>query len=202
MATIKFIVLIAACISVNAHMPFDFIDDVPIDRNTIFGEERLQGEIFEDVDAYESRNTGESAIYRLPTTTRPEHYDIFWQFDMNPNVLSVSSAQVVIHLYATQANVNEIVIHAEELNIATVTLRLGTTEIDTTYRLENETQFMYIWPTNTVLQYNAVGNPILYTLTIQFSFPLRNDMYGIYRSWYRNTVPSTPTEAEEANSVM
>lgn len=178
MAALKLLVLALACYCASS-LP----QDQPKQKTTIFGDEQLQGEIFENLkDMVAFDDTVDPALYRLPTTTKPIHYNILWAVDFT--YFSMSGT-VEIQLEATQAGVSEIVIQSEELTIGTVTLLQGTTNIPVTYELEPDFQFMRIRPTTGNLNYNA-QTPVVYSLTITFGAPLRNDMYGIYRSWFRN----------------
>lgn len=184
MGTLYVLVLAVACLSVQAFPE----NPVPY-KNTIFGEERIEGGAFEHIDDFKDLAvTGRSTNnpYRLPTTTKPSHYKVLWRLDMN--TLSLSGL-VQIELQATQSNVNEIVIHVNELDLQSVELFLGQTENQPvpieTYTLVPEYHFLKVKILNGVLQYNA-NTPVIYTLKIAFSAPLRTDMYGIYRSWYRN----------------
>ncbi|XP_014370443.2 membrane alanyl aminopeptidase-like [Papilio machaon] len=182
MATLKLLVLLASCLVAHA-IP----QSPPISRSTIFGDERLKGEIFENVDAYSNevalgeRNVNAIA-YRLPNTTKPESYVVLWVVDTT-NLLFEGT--VDISLVANQANVNEIVIHAHDLNITSLVLRLNNVIQPTIYSFEPEYHFLRIRLSSNAMQYNPT-NPVRYTLSIAFRAPLRDDMYGIYRSWFRN----------------
>ncbi|KOB73138.1 Aminopeptidase N3 [Operophtera brumata] len=184
MATMKLVVLAAVCICAHA---FPQEPTGPVTRNTIFADERFEGEIFENLEAMEqfelSRNTDASSFYRLPNTTRPTHYDITWQIAFPARQMSGATS---ITLSATRADVNEIVLHADQMTIGTVTLLQGTQIIQTLAPiLEEEAQFLRVPLASGSLAYDDT-NPIYYTLTINFNAPLRTDMYGIYESWYRN----------------
>lgn len=157
----------------------------PSPRNTIFIDEQLEGQIFEvrPSEAITDLATRNTSNYRLPTTTRPVHYDVIWVIDMD---LMTFSGSVEITLVATQANVEEIVLHSKELEISSVTLREAniTVGTPTNYELNPELQFLTVRPTSP-LQYDA-NTTIEYILTINFGAELRRDMSGIYRSWYKN----------------
>lgn len=184
--TIKLIVLSVAILGSQASFP-----DAPTGpptRNTITAEEKFEGGIFENIDAeVETRNLAPEA-YRLPTTTRPSHYDVFWAIDI---ARLTYSGTVDIQLYATQAGVSDIVIHSDHTEPYSVVLRQGTTVIATTHRADPEPQFLIVSVTNGNLTYNA-ANPVIYTLSISFGAELRDDMYGIYKSWFRNAATDTP----------
>ncbi|KAI8424594.1 hypothetical protein MSG28_003037 [Choristoneura fumiferana] len=190
MAALKLLVLALACYCASS-----FPQDQPKQRNTIFGDEKLQGEIFENLkDMVAFDDTVDPALYRLPTTTKPIHYNILWGVDFTSTPQAFSGT-VEIQLQATQAGVSEIVIQSEELTIGTVSLLQGTTNIPVTYELEPDFQFMRINLTTGTLNYNA-QTPVVYSLTISFAAPLRNDMYGIYRSWFRNQHNDTISQFE------
>ncbi|KAM3967179.1 membrane alanyl aminopeptidase-like [Aphomia sociella] len=182
MATMRLLIFAAvlACVFALPQQP-------PTARNTIFGDEKLEGQIFENLqyqtDEIETRNVAASA-YRLPTTTKPEEYDIFW--NINPNTLQFSG-EVTIYLYATQPNVREIVIHSQDLTINSVSLQHNGEDISQTYYLDPAFDFLYVQLSNDTLEFNTTNR--IYELTIQFAAPLRNDMYGLYYSWFRNENP-------------
>lgn len=188
MATMKLIVLAAACVCAFASMPFED-PKVPPTRNTIFADEKFEGGVFENLDAIEalSRNTDASARFRLPNTTRPDHYDVLWQIIITD--LSMTGT-VTTRIRATQPDVDEIVLHAAEMQITSLSLAQGTTAVPVTFVMEAETHFLKVRPVTGTLQYNP-NTPVYYTLYIEFNAPLRTDMYGIYQSWYRNNPTNT-----------
>ncbi|XP_063824393.1 membrane alanyl aminopeptidase-like [Ostrinia nubilalis] len=182
MATITFILLAAVCIAAQAFPQ----NPLPY-KNTIFGDEKLKGEPFENIDDFSiltqlSRSDGNSP-YRLPTTTKPTHYNLLWMIEIPENVFS---GEVQILLHATQVDVNEVVIHAQDLNIESVTLRLGNSEVPVTFSLEPEYDFLRVHLTDTTLAYSMTTN-VIYSLSIAFNAPLRNDMAGLYQHWFRNS---------------
>lgn len=180
MATIKLIVLLAGCLAVSG-IP----QTPPRPTSTIFGDERLSGEIFENIDAFSSDvslSRSDANAYRLPTTTKPTHYNVLWTIDISRLVFTGS---VEINFVATQANLNEIVIHSNELEITSLSVRQGTTTLPSSYTLEPQYHFLRVRLNNAALQYSPT-NPIIYTMVIEFGAPLRTDMTGIYRSWFRN----------------
>lgn len=162
-------------------------------RNTIFAEERFQGEIFEKVDAFTNVQLYNEGVnpYRLPNTTKPIHYKIFWNINLTSHIHTYSG-KVEIELEATQPGVNEIVIHSDYTELSNVTLTQGSTSINITYGLDSDYQFLRIRP-NIDLEYNA-DSKIIYTLSIDFSAQLRNDMYGIYESWFRTDTKNITSE--------
>ncbi|XP_050343237.1 membrane alanyl aminopeptidase-like [Nymphalis io] len=182
MATLGLFVLVAACFCANAlHNP-------PVTRNTIFLDEKLEGQIFENIDDYDKISKNAVQLnYRLPTTTRPVHYNVLWGIDITRFILN---GTVEIQLVANQANVNEIVIHSHDQTLSSIQLRLGTTVIPQTHVVDAELHFLRVRLTSGTLNYNA-QTPVVYTLFIEFNSDLRNDMYGIYRSWFRNTPTQT-----------
>lgn len=161
----------------------------PTARTTIFGDEKLEGQVFENLQ-YKSedvtpQNTAANA-YRLPTTTRPLRYDLHWDI----NIANISfTGEVDIYLYATQAGVNEIVIHSQDLQIDSVNLYRydnEITEINKSYYLQPAYDFLRVQLVgDNTLEYDANINR-LYRLSIKFGAPLRDDMYGLYQSWFRN----------------
>ncbi|KAL4706783.1 hypothetical protein ACJJTC_018164 [Scirpophaga incertulas] len=178
MATIG-LVFLAVCATVHA-----FPEEPTPYRNTIFNDEKLEGQIFEDVNLFTIRqpSTRRDSIYRLPTKTRPIHYDITWKINMNTHEFS---GTVDIDLHATEPMVNEIIIHSHELKIDSVVLKLGDTLINQTHSLVAAYDFLQIRLVTGTLNYNAT-NRVMYRLSIAFNASLRDDMSGIYRSWYNN----------------
>ncbi|XP_045518566.1 membrane alanyl aminopeptidase-like [Pieris brassicae] len=158
----------------------------PSSRNTIFIDEQLEGQIFEvtseEITDLATINTSQ---YRLPTTTRPTHYEVLWIVDIDQLTYS---GTVEITLVATQANVQEIVLHSKDLDISSVTLLQGETVLVqnlTSIEFVKELELLKV-RTGAALEYNAT-NPVIYTLKLSFEAELRKDMAGIYRSWYRNS---------------
>ncbi|XP_063619701.1 membrane alanyl aminopeptidase-like [Cydia splendana] len=178
MAAMKLLVLAVAC-----YCAYAIPQKQSKLKTTIFGDEKLEGEIFEKYDvavAYDE----EAALYRLPTTTKPTHYNILWAMDFTTDPQTFAGT-VEILLYATQTEVNQIVLQSADLTIGTVTLVQDTTSVPVTYVEEPEYEFLRINLVTGTLAYDAT-NPVIYTLTITFEAPMRDDMYGIYRSWFRN----------------
>lgn len=153
-----------------------------VTRNTIFAEERFQGEIFENVEAFTNIQLYNEDVnpYRLPNTTKPIHYNVFWQ--INP-VQRTYSGRVEIQLAATELGVNEIVIHSDHTDLSNVQLTRQGIAQQITYRLDAQYQFLRIRP-NIDLEYDA-DDSIVYTLSMNFEAAMRTDMYGIYESWFR-----------------
>ncbi|KAH9643224.1 hypothetical protein HF086_012886 [Spodoptera exigua] len=164
----------------------------PSKRNTIFADERFEGEVFENVDAFDNielTNVGASP-YRLPTTTAPVKYDLSWTISFTPQ--RTYSGTVTITLEAKQPNVNQIVIHSDHTVNSNVQLRFGQNIIPTDVSIQKEYQFFIVTLRDGVLSYNET-HPIQYTLSIDFTGTFRTDMYGIYESWFRNT-PQEPVQ--------
>ncbi|KAI5638675.1 peptidase family m1 domain-containing protein [Phthorimaea operculella] len=183
MAALKLWVLSAVVLCVPAFPQASIRRNI---KNTIFGDERLEGEAFEDLDAFsdiEMFTDWTTNPYRLPNTTVPIHYNVFWTVDLDPLRLFYEG-KVEIQLRATQPNVNEIVLHSDHHELRSITLTQNNVSIPVTNVTEPQYHFLRIRP-NTDLLYNA-NNPVVYVLTIEFGAPMRTDMYGIYQSWYRN----------------
>ncbi|XP_048007612.1 membrane alanyl aminopeptidase-like [Leguminivora glycinivorella] len=185
LVAMKLLIFAVACYCANG-----FPQEPPKPKTTIFGDEQLQGEIFENLQL-QRENFGAvafdeeaAAAYRLPTTTKPSHYNLLWIMDFTSTPQSFSGT-VNIQLEATQAGVNQIVIHSDALTIGSVTLVQGTTSIPVTSEEEPAFNFLKINLSTGTLAYNAT-NTVVYTLTINFSAPMREDMTGIYKSWFRN----------------
>lgn len=184
MATLIFIILAATYLEAYA-----WPQELSPYRNTIFGDETIEGGPFENIDDFNhinrlSRSVGTVSPYRLPKTTKPEHYNIFWTVEIPRNVFS---GEVEIQLFATQPDVNEIVIHAYDLNITSLELRRESTILPATFVLEPEYQFLRVRLTDGSLSYSGTNaEKIIYTLAIAFDAPLRTDMTGLYQNWFKN----------------
>lgn len=177
MASSELFVLALVCLTASG------LPNPPVTRNTIFMDEKLEGEIFEHVDDFNNIEYNLSPeSYRLPTTTRPLHYNLLWGIDIASFAFA---GRVDIQLQPTQANVNEIVIHSHDIMHGQITLRRNDNNqiLSHTTSVDEERQFLTISLTSGFLEFNS---SIIYTLSITFEAPLRNDMYGIYRSWYKN----------------
>lgn len=127
--------------------------------------------------------------YRLPTTTLPRHYEV----SLTPYFENVTAGitpfsfdgSVVIYLSPTQANVNEIVMHCQDLVISSFSLSTIVNGIETNVETngvlptcEMPYAFMRITPT-------AVLNLTQeYIVRMSFTGNLQTDMRGFYRSWY------------------
>ncbi|GBP46443.1 Membrane alanyl aminopeptidase [Eumeta japonica] len=180
MATIIFVALSALLICVGA-TPTTLSS--PVSMNTIFLDETLPGETFHNMNALQEATRADSRqeSYRLPTTTRPVRYDLTVKIDV-PNFRI--DGVVEITLRATQANVNTIVIHSNQLNIRNMALRLATANVPVTFEEDEVHHFLIITLTTGTLQFSATS-PVDYVLRIEYDAEMRDDMYGIYRSWYR-----------------
>lgn len=182
MVTLILVTLLISCFYAHA------LPSPPLTWNTIFLDERLEGEIFEDIDAFNDLSNDDIQKYRLPTTTRPVSYTVLWVVDTNSQTFS---GNVAINLVATQANVSDIVIHAHDMTIESVVLQRGDVAIPQNYTLESDLHFLRTKLASGFLQFDGT-NPILYTLKIAFNGNLRDDMSGMYKTWFRNN-PSDET---------
>lgn len=166
---------------------------VSITRNTIFADEKFQGEVFENVDAFADIELYNEGInpYRLPTTTKPIHYDVFWDIDPNGRRYS---GRVTIELVATQPGVSEITIHSNHTTLSNINLvkKEDGEPIAFTWRSDAPYDLLVIRPVRD-LEYNAITS-IVYILSISFEARMRTDMYGIYDSWFRTNTsdPDSP----------
>jgi hypothetical protein len=180
------IFLLAGCLA-HAYQP----TPLPY-RNTVFGDEQLEGGPFEFINALNgiSVNRNVDNPYRLPTTTRPKHYNV--HLSLNMTALTFSG-EVDIQLYATQANVNEIVIHAHDMTITSLNLQQGNRTIFHTHTRQPEYHFLRVRLTSESLAYNSLlEDQQLYNLKITFESIIRRDMTGLYRNWFKNN----PNETE------
>lgn len=125
--------------------------------------------------------------YRLPTTTRPRHYEVSLTpyFDIVPvNTRAFSfNGEVTIYISPTVANVNEIVMHCNDLTIHSLSVLDGNSEIAVpgqTPTCEMPYSFLRI-RTSTNLQLNRE-----YVVKMTFTGNLQTNMRGFYRSWYND----------------
>ncbi|KAL4706772.1 hypothetical protein ACJJTC_018153 [Scirpophaga incertulas] len=129
-------------------------------------------------------STVDDSPYRLPNTTRPVHYNLWWKLNLDPPIQTLNGT-VNIDLQATKPNVDKIVIHSYNLTIDSLKLTLDKKVVEQAYTFDLDHQFLIINLKNGSLKYNA-KRPINYTLSIAFNAPMRTDMTGIYRSWFLN----------------
>ncbi|KAL0882637.1 hypothetical protein ABMA27_001072 [Loxostege sticticalis] len=131
------------------------------------------------------------ASFRLPTTTRPRHYELSLTpyFETVPaNVKPFSfDGTVAIYTSPTVSNVNEIVLHCNDLTIKTLTVEFTQNnevkQIAATqsFACEEPRSFLRI-PTTEPLQLNQE-----YIIRSTFSGNLQDNMRGFYRSWYKDS---------------
>lgn len=182
MAMLPLFVLALACLCVALPHP-----KPPALRNTIFAEEKLEGEVFYKIDN-EIEASNDVLSYRLPTTTKPKHYDIDIWTDFKSNderSERMFGGEVHIQLTATQENVDQIVLHADDLTIENITLTINDDDVPISWEIDNpQNHFLRITLESGTLKYDE-NEDIIYTLHITFDAPMRTDMYGIYESWYR-----------------
>ncbi|CAG5041325.1 unnamed protein product, partial [Parnassius apollo] len=127
--------------------------------------------------------------YRLPTTTRPRHYEVTLTpyFDIVPiNTTAFTfDGEVTINISPTEANVTEIVMHCNDLTINSVSvLSQSSLEVNTpnqTLECISPYSFLRI-STTTPLQ---LGEEYIVKMT--FRGNLQTNMRGFYRSWYNDT---------------
>ncbi|XP_013142035.1 PREDICTED: membrane alanyl aminopeptidase-like [Papilio polytes] len=126
--------------------------------------------------------------YRLPTTTRPRHYEVSLTpyFDIVPiNTRPFTfDGEVTIYISPTVANVNEIVMHCNDITINSLSVLHNNVEIATpgqTPTCEMPFSFLRI-RTNTPLQ---LGQE--YVVQLTFNGNLQTNMRGFYRSFYHDS---------------
>lgn len=127
--------------------------------------------------------------YRLPTTTVPRHYEVsltpyFQDVPANVNQFTFDGS-VAIYLSPTQINVNQIVMHCDDLTIATVTVEYEVNNViqqiatpGQTFACEMPYAFLRI-NTNEPLVLNQE-----YIVRMTFRGNIQPGMRGFYRSWY------------------
>lgn len=175
------LLLLLACTAV-----FTLTPELKRPKNTIFGDEKLEGQIFESISSQEVFNNvatrDDDNPYRLPKTTKPNRYTVLWATDFTNFAIA---GTVTIELEATEENVSEIYIQSEDLFINLVSLVQGNTNIPVNMIEQPEYNFLRFQLLTGTLAYSAT-TPVVYTLTISFEGNMRTDMYGIYRSWYKH----------------
>lgn len=125
--------------------------------------------------------------YRLPTTTRPRHYEVsitpYFDVVPTPNILPFTfDGEVTVYVSPTQENVGEIVMHSNHLTIQTVTVQLnGNSVAIQGFEHDEPYNFLRI----NVTQNLQVGQE--YVVRIGFRGLINNNMRGFYRSWYRDS---------------
>nr|QUJ23886.1 aminopeptidase N [Telchin licus licus] len=174
MAALKLAVLAAACLCTRV-----FSQEIPSLRSSIFGDELIMENV---VTSEITALNDDYRNYRLPTTTKPKHYTVLWGIDFDTFVFG---GTVEIDLVATQENVNKIVIHSNDLVISNLQLKRDTSDITVNGTLVPDLHFYEVELESGFLDYDPEDSPV-YTLILNFEAPMRTDMYGIYRSWFRN----------------
>ncbi|XP_049870020.1 membrane alanyl aminopeptidase-like [Pectinophora gossypiella] len=164
----------------------------PPTRNTIFVDEQLPDGPFEQMNKLADVAVFNDAgnPYRLPTDTVPSHYNILWAVHITNFTYT---GEVEIFLRATRPEVHEIVIHSSHTELRSISLTKEDEVIPITSFLDTEYEFLRIRP-NTNLEYNSslsLSDQTEYKLTINFEGAMRDDMYGIYRSWFKNPPDNT-----------
>ncbi|CAK1599082.1 unnamed protein product [Parnassius mnemosyne] len=126
--------------------------------------------------------------YRLPTTTRPRHYEVTLTpyFDNVPvnRTAFTFDGEVTVHISPTEANVTEIVMHCNDLTIDSLSVRSeSNVEINTPdQNLECSSPYSFLRiRTITPLQ---LGQEYIVKMT--FRGNLQTNMRGFYRSWYND----------------
>lgn len=128
--------------------------------------------------------------YRLPTTTRPSHYAV----TLTPYIETIPAGvtaelftfdgEVEITIQATETNVNEIVMHCNDLIIYDLTVHAATdlnvnlAVTGQTYECEMPWSFLRIPLTTTM------NTDLQYVVRSSFRGNLQTNMRGFYKSWY------------------
>lgn len=128
------------------------------------------------------------SAYRLPTTTKPEHYDLsltpYFEDDVRPFTFD---GTVDIHINALEDDVKQIVMHCKDIEIKSILIfqlvnddeeLVDLLVTDDVAQCEDAYSFLRI---NTV---NSLQLGTKYIVRIAFSGNLQKDMTGFYRSWY------------------
>nr|AHA90590.1 aminopeptidase N [Achaea janata] len=128
--------------------------------------------------------------YRLPTTTRPSHYAV----TLTPYIESVPTGvtadlftfdgEATMTIQATEANVNEIRLHCNDLTILELTVHVAT---DLTVNLATPGQTyecVMPWSFLTIPLTTTLNTNLQYVVRSRFRGNLQTNMRGFYRSWY------------------
>lgn len=120
--------------------------------------------------------------YRLPTTTRPLHYKVRLQPNLDQDFELNGDVEINIKVESVNQPINEIKLHCQDMviNSLTVTSTTNTENLaqGTQFVCEETTSFLTI-PTTTQL---PNGNE--YIIKISFVGKLQSGMRGFYRSWF------------------
>lgn len=142
----------------------------------------------EELDSF--AQTMSDPAYRLPTTTAPTRYEVTLSPYLATVPAGVTNASpftfdgtVAITIRTTQANVNEIVLHCNDLTISALTVSLAATPTvniaaNQAYQCQMPWSFLRI-PLTATLQVNQD-----YVIRSTFRGNLQTNMRGFYRSWY------------------
>lgn len=129
--------------------------------------------------------------YRLPTNTRPEHYDVSLTpyFEIVPDGVEQFSfdGTVAIHLNAVESGENRIVMHCNDLTITSLSLvtlvdneEVPVALVDPTVIPQCEAQYSFL--TITTVEPLVLNQK--YIARMEFEGILQTNMRGFYRSWY------------------
>lgn len=145
-------------------------------------------DIVEAIDEVTPRDDDDP--YRLPTTIRPESYTINLQLGENFGPDGIFQGSVIIN-FRTYANVEQITLHAQYLDIdpTRVTITCGSDETTNLFSsLSNSTTYHTI----TLNITSAIANNTACVLSVNnYGGLLTDDMAGFYRSSYTNEAGET-----------
>lgn len=137
--------------------------------------------------------------FRLPTTTRPRNYKVSLTpyFDIDETQSTTVNAapftfdgEVDIFISATEANVSEIVLHCNDMNITSLTVTYTGTNNSDPINIAVPDQDFFCDPTLQFLRINTTENLALgqeYVISSTFVGNVQTDMRGFYRSWYNDS---------------
>lgn len=130
--------------------------------------------------------------YRLPTTTRPRHYEVnltpYFDTEVVDEIPFTFDGLVTIYTSPTDSDVNEIVLHCNDLTIFSVSVE---------YQQDSEAVIISN-PEQTyecIMPYSFLRIPLTtpliegqeYIIRSTFRGNLQTNMRGFYRSWYYDT---------------
>lgn len=128
-----------------------------------------------------NENVRNDALFRLPTTVYPRHYNLTLRLDRNFGPDQIFSGTVSILLNVT-SQVSSISIHSSDITInGNISLTCGGNETNLFGNVTNAPDYEMIY-INTTEPLNASSECVLQFEN--FTGILADDMFGFYRSYY------------------
>nr|QCI02834.1 aminopeptidase N [Chilo infuscatellus] len=128
--------------------------------------------------------------YRLVRTTVPRHYEVSLTpyFDTNDAKAFTFEGHVKIYISPTEENVNQIIMHCNDLVISSVTVAY-TDSNNATVQIQSAQQDLTCSETYSFLTIStslALQLGVEYEVDMDFTGRLQTNMRGFYRSWYND----------------